>query len=131
MAMIIYPPIMKLECAILKVGQEVCLTLHINNLDQYGEGGYTLNASNCENGIDGLPNTYIFCRWWDEGLQAYKWYCSIENGGELTITRYGDGYFAGTFNCTLVNRDDPNDFIEVTEGRFDIYGFTLENTEFP
>ncbi|NLN24478.1 MAG: hypothetical protein GX163_02215 [Bacteroidetes bacterium] len=105
-----------------KSGNGGLLTLHITDLQQNGEGTYTINESNCKANVDANPNINLFVRWWNEEAQAFKWYCSIENGGTLTITRYDfeNRIVSGTFNSTAVNRDDPNDFIEITEGRFDI-----------
>jgi hypothetical protein len=116
-----------------KSGNGGLLTLHIQDLHQNGEGVYTINESNCEDNVDSITNINVFCRWWDETLQTYKWYCSIENAGILTISRYDydNGIISGTFSCTVQNKDDPNDIIEITQGRFDINGFTLINTSFP
>lgn len=96
--------------------------LHITELHQNGEGTFTINESNCEDGIDANPNINIRCRWLDESTQELKWYCSIENSGSLTISRYDfdNRIVSGTFSCTVQNRDDPNDIIEISEGRFDI-----------
>lgn len=105
-----------------KSGTGGLLTLHISDLHQNGAGIYTINESNCEDNVDAIQNVNLFCRWFDESSQSYKWYCSIENGGTLTITRYDfeNSVFSGTFTCTVQNRDDPNDVIEITQGRFDI-----------
>lgn len=109
------------------------LTIHMVGLLETGEGTYTLNASNCYGNIYSPQNMNLFCRWWDEESQAYKWYCSIENGGILTILKFDNesGIISGTFSCTVVNRDDPSDFIEITEGRFDINGYTVRDKWFP
>jgi len=116
-----------------KSGTGGLMDIHIQNLHAIGKGSYIINESNCQDGIDANPTINIRCRWWDEASQSYKWYCSIENGGNLTITRYDADNFivSGTFHCTAQNRDDPNDIIEITQGRFDIDGTTLEGTNFP
>lgn len=108
-------------------------TLHIQDLHQIGEGTYTINESNCQDNVDAIQNINLFCEVWDETDQTYKWYCSIENGGTLTITRYDfdNRIVSGTFNCTVQNRDDTTEQIEITQGRFDINWQTLPNTDFP
>ena len=98
------------------------MNIHIVNLHENNEGAYPINESNCQDNVDANPTINIRCRWWDETSQAYKWYCSIENTGTLNITRYDfeNRIVSGTFSCKAVNRDDPNDIIEITQGRFDI-----------
>jgi hypothetical protein len=105
-----------------KSGNGGIIKIHFIDLHQNGEGVYTINESNCEDGIDANNNINITCRWLDEATQTYKWYCSIENAGTLNITRYdlANRIVSGTFSCTVKNKDDPSDIIEITEGRFDI-----------
>ena len=38
---------------------------------------------------------------------------------------------SGTFSCKAVNLNNPNDIINVTEGRFDVTKNTLITTNFP
>jgi hypothetical protein len=55
-------------------------------------------------------------------MQAFKngkFYGAIENTGKINFVKKDD-IWAGTFYCKLSNKDDPNDIIDVTEGRFDI-----------
>jgi len=105
-----------------KSGNGGLFNLHIHELNVIGEGTYNIGDSNCENGIDANPNINIRVRWLDENTQTFKWYCSTENGGTLNITRYDfeNRIVSGTFNSKAINQDDPNDIIEITEGRFDI-----------
>jgi hypothetical protein len=49
-----------------------------------------------------------------------KFYGSIENTGKVNFTRNDATVISGTFYCKLKNKDNANDIIEVTEGRFDI-----------
>lgn len=116
-----------------KSGTGGLMDIHIFQFDENGEGTFIINESNCEDGIDANDNINIRCRWWDEAAQSYKWYCSTENSGTLTITRYDfdNRIVSGTFSCTVQNRDDSNDIIEITEGRFDIKWDTLDETDFP
>ena len=108
------------------------LRIHIVQLHQNGEGNYNIKESNCLNGLDANASININCRVYDENEQAFKWYCSVENSGTLTISRYdyNNGILSGKFSCTMQNRDDPNEQIQITNGRFDIDGYTLDETEF-
>lgn len=105
-----------------KGGNGGWMNLHIVDLDENGEGEFIINESNCEDGIGSNPNVNLRVRWLDKEGQYYKWYCSVQNGGSLKITRYdySNMIVSGTFNCTAVNRDDSSDIIEITDGRFDI-----------
>ena len=69
----------------------------------------------------------------NESTQLISFYCSIENTGFLDISRYdvANRTVYGTFSCRAVNRDESNDIIEITEGRFDIEWDTLDETVFP
>ncbi|NIJ43701.1 hypothetical protein FHR24_000140 [Wenyingzhuangia heitensis] len=51
-----------------------------------------------------------------------KVYFSFENSGSVKITKYDfeKRIYSGTFSFKAVNRDDPNDIIEINDGRFDI-----------
>jgi hypothetical protein len=109
------------------------LDIHITNLHQNGEGVFSIKQSNCEDNVDANPSIHIRVRLWDKSVQAYKWYCSIENTGTLIITRYdyNNHIVSGTFNCTAQNRDDVSETIEITDGRFDINWNSLLETKFP
>jgi len=109
------------------------IRMHILALHQNREGTYTINESNCQGDIDSPVNTNIYCRVYDYTEQIFKWYCSIENAGTLTITRYdlANRIVSGTFSCSMQNKDDSSEIIEITQGRFDMKWDTLDETEFP
>lgn len=105
-----------------KSGNRGLMDIHITNLYENGEGSFTINESNCNRGIDANHSINVRITWLDEKTQTLKWYCSIENGGTLTIARYDfeNRIVSGTFSFTAENRDNPGEFIEITDGRFDI-----------
>lgn len=107
------------------------IIIHIMDLDSIGIGQYRVDESNCLDGIQSPQTNNIHCRIYDYNENEYKFYCSTENSGSIHITRYDNGILSGTFSCTAVNRDNPSEFIQITEGRFDINGYTLPNTKFP
>ncbi|MEN8857091.1 MAG: hypothetical protein ABF260_03400 [Flavobacteriaceae bacterium] len=117
-----------------KSGSE-SLFFRIQNLHQNGEGSYEIKESNCQLSSSGNPNPTVnlFCRKMNQSSQLINLYCSIENSGILKITRYDlvNKIVSGTFSCRAVNKDDPDDIIEITEGRFDIKWDALEEKEFP
>ena len=107
------------------------LRIHFENLNDMGVGEYVVNESNCQGNIDSRQNTNIYCRVFDSTAQVYKWYCSTENAGIIKVTKYENGILSGTFSCLLKSLDNPNEHIEITEGRFDFNRATISETDFP
>jgi len=102
------------------------IKIHFADINTYSIGDFIINESNCEDGLNANNNTNITVRWYG------NWYCSINNGGIINFSKIDNlANYAGTFSCTVQNRDNPNDIIEITQGRFDINGSTLPNTIFP
>jgi len=116
-----------------KSGNGGIIIIHFNNLHQNNEGVFDINQSNCQDGLSANNNINITCRLWNEETQEFEWFCSVNNTGKLTVTKYNfeNRLLSGTFSCSVVNQNNPNDIIEITEGRFDIKWDTLPNTTFP
>lgn len=106
------------------------IIIHIQNLKSIGTGQYHLIQSNFHKGIDSIPFTHIYFMIWDNAISNYAYYGSVENQGEINITRYSNDIVSGNFKGKFVRYDDPNDFIQITDGRFDI-GPGLYDTVFP
>ena len=94
-------------------------------------GQIVLHQSNFQNNIDSIPFSHVYFKIWDSAISNYAYYGSVENESYLNITRLDSGVLSGNFNGKFVRYDDPNNFIEITDGRFDINGFTLPDTVFP
>ena len=107
------------------------ITLHLIHPDSISIGSYTINESNCMGNIDSPITNNVFCRIFDYEKGIYKEYCSFEDSGTINITRYENGIISGTFSCRVRNKNDFNDIIEITEGRFDLDGYTLPYANFP
>ena len=71
---------------------------------------------------------FVFCKTYDE-VDLSKHYYSFENFGTINITRLDttNTIISGTFQLKVQNKDNPDDTIEITEGRFDINWTTLYN----
>jgi hypothetical protein len=118
-----------------KSDRTASLFIHIQGLHQNGAGNYVIDQSNGATSIDGFFHTYLHCRVFNEATNSYKYYRSSENSGEIKILRYElvpgvRRIVSGTFNCIVRNSSNPNDTIEIKDGRFDINGYTLPNTTF-
>ena len=105
------------------------IVLHIQNL--YATGNYILKQSNFQDQADSILENHIFFRIYDSNINNYAYYGSVENQGFLIITRRNSGIISGTFNGKFVRLDNPNEFITITDGRFDINSFTIQNHRFP
>ena len=109
------------------------MIIHIQNLLTNGAGQYQLKKSNFHKGIDSDPLIHIYFKIWDANISNYAYYGSIENQGELNITRYDipNRIASANFKGKFVRYDNPNDLITITDGRFDIKWSTLDQTVFP
>ena len=90
-----------------------------------GIGNYPVNQSNGEQYSYGPNNNQIFA-----GIRendTNKTYWSGTNSGIVKITQfdYLNGVYSGVFSCTLYNKDNSSETIQVTDGRFDIKVATL------
>ena len=94
-------------------------------------GKITLHQSNFHNNIDSAPFSHIYFKMWDANIGNYAYYGSLENQAEINITKLSGGIISGNFKGKFFRYDNPNDFIQITDGRFDINGFTLPHAVFP
>ena len=94
-------------------------------------GKVILHQSNFHGRVDSTPFTNIFFEIWDSTINNYATYGSIENQGELNITKHSNGIISGNFKGKFARYHSPNDIIEITDGRFDINTITLSSHVFP
>ena len=109
------------------------ILIHMHEVHLNGIGDYIINESNGSNAIDGLNQTYLHCRVFNESTNSYQYYRSYENSGTLKMTKddFANRIISGTFNCKVKNSTDENDIIEIKDGRFDLNWQTLPNVSFP
>lgn len=101
--------------------------LQVNDMTM-GAGTYTIGQSNNEFYIDGPNNPHAIVHTFD-GINLGKVFLSGSDTGTITFTRfdYPNGIYSGTFSITVYNKDNPNETIQITDGRFDIKVATLNN----
>jgi hypothetical protein len=129
----------EIEVRDLKSAHGFNLLLHIHEIEANREGTYQINESNGYGNIDGLDHTYLHCILFDEKQQIYKKYVSFENSGTITITKFlrsqdnnnNGRILSGIFSSRMRNILDPDEEIEITNGRFDINSLTVDYKEFP
>ncbi len=102
------------------------VVLWIKNMST-GNGDYIVGQSNGELYSLGPNNNQIFAGITENGINKTFW--SGQNAGIIKITRsdlgVGISIYSGTFNCTLYNKDNPSEIIQITDGRFDINSLSL------
>ncbi len=93
-------------------------------IDNYniGDSSGAFEHEFCENT---LITAIIF-----DGASNQKTYLSIANTGTINIKRSDSEIISGTFSCKLKFKDNPNDIIEITNGRFDFNKNTINSTNF-
>ena len=126
----------ELEVIDYKSSPTASLFFHLHKAVENGIGTFVIDASNGMGDIDGFSNNYIHCVIFNSQTNSFQQYVSFENSGTYNITRLtlstGSGaVIAGTFNCRVRNINNPNDEIEITQGRFDINSLTIASTYFP
>jgi hypothetical protein len=109
------------------------ILIHMEQVHVNGINEYIINESNGNNSIDGLNHTYLHCRIFNQTTNSYQYYRSFENSGILKITHYDytNRIISGSFSCRVKNSANPDDIIEIKQGRFDINWQLLPNVEFP
>jgi hypothetical protein len=90
-----------------------------------GVGDYTIGQSNNEFFMDGPNNPHVIVQAYD-GVNLGKTFLSGSNAGIIKITHfdYPSRIYSGTFSLK-VYKDNPSETIKITDGRFDVNGFTL------
>lgn len=74
-------------------------------------------------------NTLITANVYDNTGKA-KIYLSIADSGSINITRSDNDIISGIFSCKLRDKENPDDIIEIKEGRFDFTKNTINSTNF-
>lgn len=124
----------ELEVRDLKSPRGASFLLHIKQLAIYGVGDYVIDKSNGMSNVDGFDHTYLHCVIFDNATNSYQQYVSFDNSGLLKIKFIKPtpgSIVSGTFNCKVRNIQNPNDEIEITNGRFDVKPLTITQTYFP
>ena len=112
------------------------MIIHLQNLQSIGVSQYILKQSNFHNNIDSTPYNHVYFKIWDSNISNYAYYGSIENQGVVNVIKFNGSLtqnwiLSGNFSGKFVRYDNPNDFINITDGRFDLNLNTLPNHPFP
>ena len=100
------------------------MVFKLPNIETLGVGEYLV-----KNIVGGFASTYPNIIYMQADYK-YDLYGSIEGTGKITIIRYDNEVISGTFYCKLKGYNNPNDIIEITEGRFDFNKKTINTTTF-
>ncbi|MEK8179193.1 hypothetical protein WMW71_02460 [Flavobacterium buctense] len=106
------------------------MVIHFKDLVNQGVGTYQLKQSDFHDNIDSAPIDHIYFKIWDDEISNYAYYGSVENQGEIKVTKRDSGILSGTFKGIFARYNTPTDIIEITDGRFDFNLNTLPTTIF-
>lgn len=103
------------------------IILRVNDSQGITEKEYILNGQDQNNPEGRITIAYLIC----ESTTIKKQYNAIANSGSIIITRNDNDVISGSFSGKLKNISDPNDVIDVTDGRFDFNKNTINDYKFP
>jgi hypothetical protein len=106
--------------------------MYIENLDKVYPlkvDSYIIGDSDGAFSNSFAKNTLITASAYDSNGNR-KTYLSIANTGSINILRSDNDIISGTFSCKLKYENNPNDIIEIKEGRFDFNKSTINSTDF-
>lgn len=116
----------QLEIANKKDSDGMGIILWIKNMSA-GNGDYVVGQSNGELYSYGPNNNQVIVGIRLNGIN--KTFFSAPYSGIIKISRsdlgIGISIYSGTFNCILYNKDNPDEKIQITDGRFDINSLSL------
>jgi hypothetical protein len=107
------------------------MVIHFKDLVNQGVGIYQLKQSNFHDNIDSAPIDHIYFKIWDAEINNYAYYGSVENQGEIKVTKRDSGILSGTFKGIFSRYNTPTEIIEITDGRFDFNLNTLNSHVYP
>ncbi len=94
----------------------------------FNTGDYSIFDGISPSFLNDNYNNYIYITAYKDGIaNNYK---SIAGTGKITLLKNDNSVLAGTFYCQAKNVNNPNDIIDVSEGRFD-FGSSINTTNFP
>jgi hypothetical protein len=94
-------------------------------------GNHPINDGILTSGFNDNYKDYITVSKYNASKKVYDLYFSIEATGSVNLTKSDDKTISGTFSCKAKNENNPNDIIEVTDGRFDFNKATINTIKFP
>jgi hypothetical protein len=110
------------------------MVIHFKDLLPEATGIYSVETSNFQDGLDSSLIDHIYFKIWDSKISNYAYYGSMKDQGEINVKRFSGSpiwILSGTFNGKFVRYDNPNDTIDIADGRFDLNLNSLPNTKFP
>ena len=106
--------------------------IYIDNIEKKSPikiNNYSVGNSNGAFSNSFAENTLITAYVFDNTGKG-KTYLSIADTGTINITKSDNDIISGTFSCKLKYKENPNDIIEIKDGRFDFNKNTINSTDF-
>lgn len=103
------------------------MILRINDVQGITPKEYIINGQDESVPIGRVTIGYLI----SQGTSLQKQYNAVANSGSIIITKNDANIISGTFSGKLSNISNPNDILEITDGRFDFNKNTINNYKFP
>jgi hypothetical protein len=101
------------------------IDIHFIDLIENEPQSFSVKNGNCQPGLDAYHSINFRCRF------NGNWYCSINDSGVLSISKFNNQILSGTFSFEAQNTEEPYDIIEITDGIFDINRYTVDTIIYP
>jgi hypothetical protein len=100
--------------------------LHVNDDSNLKTKDYNVNGQGTDNIPGRVTIKYVTYK---DAIETND-YSVVPNSGTIKLTKNDTQIISGIFSCKLVNKKNPNDVLEVKDGRFDFNKATINTIKF-
>jgi hypothetical protein len=101
--------------------------LHVNDDSNLKTKDYNVNGQ----GTDNIPGRVTIEYVTYKDAVETNAYSVVPNSGTIKLTKNDLEIICGVFSCKLINKKNPNEVLEVKDGRFDFKKATINTIKFP
>lgn len=94
---------------------ETYIFLYVNDDSNLKTKDYNVNGQDTSNIPGRVTIEYVTYK---DAIETND-YIVVPNSGTIKLTKNDTEIISGIFSCKLINKTNPNDVLEVKEGRFD------------
>jgi hypothetical protein len=106
---------------------QTSIFLYVNDDSNLKTKDYTVNGQ----GTDNIPGRVTIEYVTYKDAVETNAYIVVPNSGTIKLTKNDPEIISGVFSCKLINKKNPNDILEVKDGRFDFNKATINTIKFP
>ena len=106
---------------------ETYIFLYVNDDSNLKTKDYNVNGQGTDNISGRVTIEYVTYK---DAIETND-YIVVPNSGIIKLTKNDTEIISGVFSCKLINKINPNDVLEVKDGRFDFNKATINTIKFP